>query len=40
MLLRINTKHMDIIDINEADGRKYLVIELPEDVKVNGISVS
>ncbi|MBQ8167783.1 MAG: DUF4317 domain-containing protein [Lachnospiraceae bacterium] len=40
LLLRINTKHMDIIDINEADGRKYLVIELPEDVKVNGISVS
>ncbi len=40
LLLRINTKHMDMIDINEADGRKYLVIELPEDVKVNGISVS
>lgn len=40
LLLRINTKHMDMIDINEVDGKKYLVIELPEDVKVNGISVS
>lgn len=40
LLLRINTKHMDMIDINESEGKKYLVIELPEDVKVNGISVS
>lgn len=40
LLLRINTKNMDMIDINNADGKKYLVIELPEDVKVNGISVS
>ena len=31
---------MDMIDINNTDGKKYLVIELPEDVKVNGISVS
>ncbi|MBE5953705.1 MAG: DUF4317 family protein [Lachnospiraceae bacterium] len=40
LLLRINTKNMDMIDINNSDGKKYLVIELPEDVKVNGISVS
>ncbi len=40
LLLRINTKHMDMIDINESEGKKYLVIELPEDVRVNGISVS
>lgn len=40
LLLRINTKNMDMIDINNADGKKYLIIELPEDVKVNGISVS
>lgn len=40
LLLRINTKNMDMIDINNADGKKYLVIELPNDVKVNGISVS
>lgn len=40
LLLRINTKNMDMIDINNADGKKYLVIELPDDVKVNGISVS
>ncbi len=40
LLLRINTKNLDMLDINNADGKKYLVIELPEDVKINGISVS
>jgi len=40
MLLRINTKHMDIVKTKIIDGKKCLVIELTEDVTVNGIPVS
>ncbi len=40
LLLRINTKHMDMIDTKVEDGKKYLVIELPEDAKINGVTVS
>ncbi|MBR3833950.1 MAG: DUF4317 domain-containing protein [Lachnospiraceae bacterium] len=40
LLLRINTKHMDMIDTKIEDGKKYLVIELPEDAKINGVTVS
>ncbi len=40
LLLRINTKHMDMIETKVEDGRKYLVIELPEDAKINGVAVS
>lgn len=40
LLLRINTKHMDMIETKVEDGRKYLVIELPEDAKINGVTVS
>lgn len=40
MLLRINTKHLDIINTRVLDGKKCLVIELSEDATVNGIPVS
>ena len=40
MLLKVNTKHMDIIETRIIDGKKCLVIELSEDVTVNGIPVS
>ena len=34
------TEHMDIIETRIIDGKKCLVIELSEDVTVNGIPVS
>lgn len=40
LLLRINTKNMDIIETRVEDGKKYLVIELPADANVNGVLVS
>ncbi len=40
LLLRINTKHMDMIETRVEDGKKYLVIELPDDAKINGVAVS
>ena len=40
MQLKVNTKHMDIIQTRVIDGKKCLVIELSEDVTVNGIPVS
>ena len=39
MVLRINSKHTDIIDTKVVDGKKCLVIELTEDMTVNGIPV-
>ena len=39
MVLRINSKHTDIIDTRVIDGKKCLVIELTEDITVNGIPV-
>ena len=39
MVLRINSKHTDIIDTRVIDGKKCLVIELTEDLTVNGIPV-
>ncbi len=40
MVLRVNTKHTDIIDTRVIDGRKCLVIELTDDMTVNGIPVA
>ncbi len=39
MVLRINSKHTDLIDMRVIDGRKCLVIELTDDLTVNGIPV-
>ena len=39
MVLRINSKSTDIIDTRVIDGKKCLVIELTEDLTVNGIPV-
>ncbi|WP_173472187.1 DUF4317 domain-containing protein [Eubacterium ruminantium] len=39
MLLRINSKHTDIIDTRVIDGKNCLVIEITEDLTVNGIPV-
>lgn len=39
MVLRINSKHTDIIDTKVVDGKKCLVIELTDDMTVNGIPV-
>jgi len=40
MVLRINSKHTDILDMRVIDGRKCLVIELTDDLTVNGIPVN
>ncbi len=39
MVLRVNSKHTDIIDTRIIDGRKCLVIEVTDDLTVNGIPV-
>ncbi len=39
MVLRVNSKHTDIIDTRVIDGKKCLVIELTDDLTVNGIPV-
>ena len=39
MLLRVNSKHTDIIETRMIDGKKCLVIELTDDMIVNGIPV-
>ena len=39
MVLRVNSKHTDIIDTRIIDGKKCLVIEVTEDLTVNGIPV-
>ena len=39
MVLRVSSKHTDIIDTKVIDGKKCLVIELTEDMTVNGIPV-
>ena len=39
MLLRVSSKHTDIIDTRVIDGKKCLVIELTDDLTVNGIPV-
>ena len=39
MVLRVSSKHTDIIDTRVIDGKKCLVIELTEDMTVNGIPV-
>jgi hypothetical protein len=39
MVLRVNSKHTDIIDTRIIDGKKCLVIELTDDLTVNGIPV-
>ncbi|SNU08929.1 protein of unknown function [Lachnospiraceae bacterium] len=39
MVLRVSSKHTDIIDTRVIDGKKCLVIELTEDLTVNGIPV-
>ena len=39
MVLRINSKHTDIIDTRVIDGKQCLVIELTDDLTVNGIPV-
>ena len=40
MTLRISSKHLDILETRIIDGRKCLVIELTNDLKVNGVPVS
>lgn len=39
MVLRVSSKHTDIIDTRVIDGKKCLVIELTDDLTVNGIPV-
>ncbi|MBR6402123.1 MAG: DUF4317 domain-containing protein [Eubacterium sp.] len=39
MVLRINSKHTDILETKVIDGKKCLVIELTDDLTVNGIPV-
>ena len=39
MVLRVNSKHTDIIDTRIIDGKKCLVIEVTDDLTVNGIPV-
>ena len=39
MVLRINSRHTDLIDTRVIDGKKCLVIELTDDLTVNGIPV-
>ncbi len=39
MVLRVNSKHTDIIEMKVVDGKKCLVIELTDDLTVNGIPV-
>ncbi len=39
MVLRINSGHTDILDTRVIDGRKCLVIEVTDDLRVNGIPV-
>ena len=39
MILKINSKHTDIVDTRIIDGKKYLLIELSDDLTVNGIPV-
>ena len=39
MVLRINSRHTDLIDMRIVDGKKCLVIELTDDLTVNGIPV-
>ncbi len=39
MVLRVSSKHTDIIDTRIIDGKKCLVIELTDDLTVNGIPV-
>ena len=39
MVLRVNSKHTDIIHTRVIDGKKCLVIELTDDLTVNGIPV-
>ncbi len=39
MVLRVNTNHTDIIEARVIDGRKCLVIEVTDDLTVNGVPV-
>ncbi|MCR4604650.1 MAG: DUF4317 domain-containing protein [Eubacterium sp.] len=39
MVLRVNSKHTDIIESRVIDGKKCLVIEVTDDLTVNGIPV-
>jgi len=39
MVLRVSSRHTDIIDTRMIDGKKCLVIELTDDMTVNGIPV-
>ena len=39
MVLRINSKHMDILKTRVIDGKQCLVIELTDDLTVNGIPI-
>ncbi|SEQ27725.1 protein of unknown function [Lachnospiraceae bacterium NE2001] len=39
MVLRVSSKHTDIIDTRIIDGKKCLVIEVTDDMTVNGIPV-
>ena len=39
MVLRVSSKHTDIIDTRVIDGKKCLVIEVTDDLTVNGIRV-
>ena len=40
MTLRISSKHLDLLETRIIDGRKCLVIELTDDLRVNGVPVS
>ena len=39
MVLRVNSKHTDMIHTRVIDGKKCLIIEITEDLTVNGIPV-
>lgn len=40
MVLRVSSKHTDMIDTRIIDGKKCLVIEITDDLKVNGIPIA
>ena len=39
MVLKFSSKHMDIVNTKMIDGKKCLVIELTDDMTINGIPV-
>ena len=39
IVIQVNPERTDLVETREIDGRKCLVIELNDEVEVNGISI-